>query len=367
MTATGLEQRRVRLAQRLARRNLDAWLLVPGAGLRWATGLDTDASERFSALALTAADRPVGVVPSFEADRWAEALPSARLFTYRDETGAGAAAARAFGGFGGRAVALGAEFAAMRLTERAVVESVVPRARWHPIDADLSALRQVKDASEQACLREAAAIASAAMRAGVEAAVVGASERAVAAACAAVLVAHGTWSPFGVHVASGARGAAAHAVTTQRVLAPGDLCWMDLGAEVQGYCADITRTVAVGPPGDAAAVALAAVRAAQAAALAAIAPRVRAADVDRAARGAIAAAGLGAYFTHRTGHGLGLSVHEAPYIVDGNEEPLQPGMVFTVEPGVYIPGLGGVRMEDDVLVTAGGAQVLTADADAAGR
>ena len=367
LTPTVLEQRRVRLAERLARRNLDAWLLVPGPGLRWATGLDIQPSERLSVLALTASADVIGVVPSFEAERWAMALPAARFFAYRDETGAEAAVARAFGGFGGRAVAFGAEFGVMRLAERAAVEGAVPRARWHPVDADLGGLRQIKDEQEQACLRKAAAIACAAVRAGMDAVVPGASERFVAAACESVLLAHGTRSPFGVHVASGPRGAAPHAATTQRLLAPGDLCWIDLGAEVDGYCADITRTVGVGPLKAREFAAVASVQAARAAALAVIAPGVRSAEVDRAARGAIVAAGLGAYFTHRTGHGLGLSVHEAPYIVEGSEEPLQVGMVFTVEPGVYLPGVGGVRIEDDVLVTADGVEVLTADVGARQR
>ncbi len=359
--AAAVEQRRSRLAERLARRNLDAWFLVPGPGLRWAAGLDVRPSERLSVLAWTA-NGAVGVVPSFESERWAAALPEARLFTYRDEAGPEPAVARAFGGFGGRPAAFGAEFGVMRLAERAAVEAAVPRARWHPIDADLDRLRQIKDAQELACLRQAAAIACAAVRAGMDAAVAGASERQVAAACETVLLAHGTRSPFGVLVASGPRGAEPHAGTSGRVLAPGELCWIDLGAEVDGYCADITRTVGVGPLAGQAAAALEAVRAARAAALSAVAPGARAAEVDRAARAAIAAAGLGAHFPHRTGHGLGLSVHEAPYIVEGSEEPLQAGMVFTVEPGVYLPGVGGVRIEEDVLVTAGGVEVLTAAA-----
>ncbi len=250
----------------------------------------------------------------------------------------------------------------MRLFERVAVEGAVPRARWHDVEPDTAALRQIKDVTEAGSIRRAGDIARRAALAGVEAARPGTNERAVAAACRAVLAAHFTDSWFGVQVASGPRSADPHAHTSDRTLESGDVCWIDLGAVVDGYCADITRSFIVGDADKASpevARALEVVRAAQRTAIASVAPGVTAAAVDAAARSAITEAGLGAYFTHRTGHGLGLQGHEAPYIVDGNEEPLQPGMVFTVEPGVYIPGRGGVRIEDDILVVARGVEVLT--------
>ena len=351
--------RRQRLAERAQRKNLDGWILVPGPNLRYCTGLEIEASERVFLLGLGLGGQDVAVVPYFEAERVRQHLPGVRLITYRDESGPEAAIARAFGPVGLRPAHLGAEFQVMRLFERVAVEGSVPRARWHAIDHDLAVLRQVKDDREVGAVRRAAAIAVAAVRSGCAAVAPGVSEADVAARCQEVLLRAHTTSPFGVQVASGPRSADPHAQTSDRRMEPGDLVWIDLGAVVEGYCADITRTIGVGEPPEALRRALAVVTDAQARAIGAVAPGVSAEAIDAAARTQIAAAGLGAAFTHRTGHGIGLAVHEAPFIVDGNAEPLQSGMVFTVEPGVYLAGRGGVRMEDDVLVTAAGAEVLT--------
>ncbi len=354
--------RRARLAERLARRNLDAWLLVPGPDLTYLTGLQAEPSERVLVAAWSRDGAAWAVVPQFEAPRVRSALgPDVHVVGYRDETGPEPAMARAFAPFASRAAAFGATFGAMRLLERTAVEGAVPRARWHPIDADCAALRQLKEPAELQQIRRAALIAGRAVAAGLRAAVPGATERDVEAACNAVLLAHRTSSPFPVAVASGPRAADPHAGTSQRRLRAGEPCWIDLGARCGGYCADVTRTCVVPglEPDPEVAAALAAVRAAHAAALAAVRPGATAEAVDAAARESIAAAGLGAYFPHRTGHGLGLAIHEAPFLVDGNAEPLQVGMVFTVEPGVYLPGRGGVRLEDDVAVTSGGPEVLT--------
>jgi len=360
-----LRGRRSLLRTRLERRNLAAWTLVPGPNLRYFTGLEIEPSERVILFVEAAEGGAFAVVPHFEVERVRAALgaiPGLRIFPYRDETGPDPSLARAFGAMGTRPAALGAEFGVMRLFERAAVEGAVPRARWHALDADTAALRQVKDAVELAAVRRAAAIARAAVEAGLHAAVPGNSEQDVADACRGVLAAHHTHSPFGILVASGPRSADPHSGAGHRRLQSGDLLWVDVGAVVDGYCGDITRTVAVGEVDPELLRVLDVVSHAQRLAIAAVRPGVTAASIDAVARSAIAEAGLGAYFTHRTGHGLGLQEHEPPYIVDGNEEPLQVGMAFTVEPGIYLPGRGGARMEDDVLVTADGAEVLTAEA-----
>lgn len=355
----GYVRRRERLAERALRKNLDGVILVPGPNLRYCTGLDIAPSERIFLLGLGIGGQDVAVVPYFEAERARAGLPGVRLITYRDESGPEAAIARAFGPIGLRPAHLGAEFQGMRLCERAAVEGSVPRARWHAIDADMAVLRQVKDAAEIAATQRAAAIAVAAVAAACAAAVPGVSEAEVAARAQQVLQDAHTTSPFGVQVASGPRGADPHAQTSDRRLEFGDLVWVDLGAQVEGYCADITRTVAVGEPAAGLRRALEVVEEAQRRAIAAVRPGVAAEAIDAAARTLIAGAGFGAAFTHRTGHGLGLSIHESPFIVDGNAEPLQLGMVFTVEPGIYLAGQGGVRVEDDVLVTPEGAAILT--------
>jgi Xaa-Pro aminopeptidase len=164
-----------------------------------------------------------------------------------------------------------------------------------------------------------------------------------------------------------------HGRASDRVIQPGDLVVLDFGGVYGGYCVDLTRTVACGDPGAEARDWYEGVLAAQAAAIAAVRPGRPATDVDRVARTVLEERGLGHLFTHGTGHGLGLEVHEAPRVgrprVESGREPmpgtvpipehLEAGMTLTVEPGVYVPGRGGVRIEDDVLVTASGVEVLT--------
>jgi Xaa-Pro dipeptidase len=357
--------RRQALAERLQRRGLAQWVLVPGANLTYLTGLCLEPTERLFLFVHLADGSERAVCPALEAERVSQVLGSVRLYPYRDETGPGAALARALAALGTRAVDVAADFGSMRLFERAAVEDVIPRARWHDLRPDAMALRQVKDPDEIDAIAAAAGIAARAVAAGLAVARPGVGESAVRAACEQELLSADSFSPFRVMVASGPRTADPHAGPQARELQAGDACWIDLGATVRGYCADITRTVVLAGPGDAEArAALEAVVAAQRAAVAAVRPGVTAASIDAVARGALAAVGLAAHFTHRTGHGLGLEVHEQPAIVDGNEEPLRPRMVFTVEPGVYLPGRFGVRVEDDVVVTDGGCRVLTGDAPA---
>jgi Xaa-Pro aminopeptidase len=169
---------------------------------------------------------------------------------------------------------------------------------------------------------------------------------------------------FDTIVASGPHAALPHYRAGDRILVPGDLLVLDFGGVLDGYCCDLTRTVSVGWPSAESERLHDAVRAAQHAAIAAVGPGIDASAVDAAARGVLQARGLGEAFGHGTGHGLGLEVHEEPRISQrrGDAPPvaLAPGMVFTVEPGAYLPGFGGVRIEDDVLVTETGCEVLTA-------
>jgi len=224
--------------------------------------------------------------------------------------------------------------------------------------------RIVKDRVEIAALREAArrltpvaAAAFARIRPGV-------SERAIAATIERALRDQGFERPaFDTIVASGPNGALPHHRAGDRMLAEGDLVVLDFGGVLDGYCSDLTRTVALAPPSAEAQRVCAAVRQAQQAAIDAVRPGVTTTEVDRAARRVLEAHGLGEAFGHGTGHGLGLDVHEEPRLTrpraDVAPVPLEPGMVFTIEPGAYLPGWGGVRIEDDVLVTEHGCEVLT--------
>ena len=165
--------------------------------------------------------------------------------------------------------------------------------------------------------------------------------------------------PFAPIVSGGPNSANPHASPSERKLQAGDLLVVDWGATYDGYISDLTRTFAVGDVDDEYKKIHQIVQSANAAGRAAGKPGVPCAAVDKAARDVIEAAGYGVYFTHRTGHGLGLEGHEPPYIVEGNNVPLETGNTFTIEPGIYVPGLGGVRIEDDVLITENGAESLT--------
>jgi Xaa-Pro aminopeptidase len=236
---------------------------------------------------------------------------------------------------------------ALRATER-VVEQV----------------RVIKDDDEVATLREAARRLSPVAQAAFQMIRPGTSERAVAARIEAAIRDAGFERPsFDTIVASGPNAALPHYRAGDRVFERGDLVVLDFGGVLDGYCSDLTRTVAVAPPSAEAYRVHQAVREAQQAAIDAVRPGVATTDVDRAARRVLDARGLGEAFGHGTGHGLGLDVHEEPRVTrpraDVAPVPLEPGMVFTIEPGAYLPGWGGVRIEDDVLVTARGCEVLT--------
>ncbi|MDX1389634.1 MAG: M24 family metallopeptidase, partial [Acidobacteriota bacterium] len=164
---------------------------------------------------------------------------------------------------------------------------------------------------------------------------------------------------FETIVAAGPRSALPHARPSDRPLRRGDLVLFDFGATVDGYCSDMTRTFVLGPAAEWQRDAHQAVAVAQEAATAALAAGVQSRDVDAAARETLRAAGLADRFGHGTGHGIGLEVHEAPRIYARSDDVLQAGSVVTVEPGVYLPGRGGIRIEDDVVVEEGGARVLT--------
>ena len=242
-------------------------------------------------------------------------------------------------------------------------QELTPGVDWQPTDDLVENLRLIKDDAELAALRRAGRMLAqvATGLAGIVG--YGRTERDIARAIDAALERVGFERPaFETIVASGPNSAYPHARPTDRRLATGDLVVLDFGGVLDGYCVDLTRMAAVGPIDSAARSLFDAVYEAQRAALAAVRVGVTSSDVDRAARSWLENRGLGPAFCHGTGHGLGLEVHEAPRISraeSGQVTTLAPGMVFTIEPGAYLEGTGGVRLEDDVLVTTDGCEVLT--------
>jgi Xaa-Pro aminopeptidase len=243
-----------------------------------------------------------------------------------------------------------------------------------PTDGVVEASRVTKDAFEIAMLREGAVRLSHVARQVLRAVRRGQSEREVAAVIDDRLRGGGFEKPaFDTIVASGPNGALPHAQPGERKLTEGDLVVLDFGGVYASYCVDLTRTVSIGAPAPRAREVYAAVLEAHDLAIAAVAPGRSRFDIDAAARDALGRRGLAEAFGHGTGHGLGIAVHEDPRITRRRAEPpikseaegehsteqVSPGMVFTIEPGAYIPGWGGVRIEDDVLVTGSGVDVLT--------
>ncbi|MGD6943469.1 M24 family metallopeptidase [Cytobacillus gottheilii] len=224
----------------------------------------------------------------------------------------------------------------------------------------LRKLRMVKDEQELEIIREACALADYAIEVGCSEIAEGKTELDVLAAIEYALKKKGVNEmSFSTMVLTGANGASPHGTPGMTQMKKGDLVLFDLGVVWKGYCSDITRTVAFGDINDKQKEIYDTVLKAQLAAVEASKPGMTAADIDLTARNIIREAGYGEYFPHRLGHGLGISVHEYPSLTETNPLQLEKGMVFTIEPGIYVPGVAGVRIEDDLAVTENGVEVLT--------
>jgi Xaa-Pro aminopeptidase len=234
------------------------------------------------------------------------------------------------------------------------------RVRWLPSPPLVEKLRAIKDPSEIAAMRDAAVLISEVIAAILPRIQPGVSELDLAAEIEFTMKRRGASGPaFDTIVASGPRSAWAHARPSSKLLAKNELVVLDQGAILRGYCSDLTRTVFLGRSPDSVRRMYLAVLQAQQAAKSAVRPGIAASEIDRAARRVLKQYGLERFFTHSTGHGLGIEVHEMPRLAKKESFLLEEGMVITIEPGLYIEGLGGVRIEDDVLVTSSGHSDLT--------
>ncbi|MGW4022164.1 aminopeptidase P family protein [Streptomyces sp. NPDC005009] len=355
-TADDYEARMERAARQAADAGLAGLLVAPGPDLVWLTGYTpTAVTERLTLLVLTAGRDPVLVVPTLEAPD-AEHAPGASALTLRDWTdgkdpyAATAALLDADGRFG-----ISDNAWAMHLLG---LQKALPGTSYASLTEALPMLRAVKDAAELELLAAAGAAADAAFEEIRQVAFAGRRETDVAADLAALLRRFGHSQVDFTIVASGPNGANPHHEIGDRVIERGDMVVLDFGGLKDGYGSDTSRTVHVGEPTDEERRVHDLVREAQEAGFRAVRPGAACQDVDRAARTVIAGAGYGEYFIHRTGHGIGVTTHEPPYMIEGEEQPLVPGMCFSVEPGVYLPGRFGVRIEDIVTVTEDGGRRL---------
>ncbi|MEV4146915.1 Xaa-Pro peptidase family protein [Amycolatopsis sp. NPDC049691] len=354
--AAALRARLDRARSAAAAADTDALLIAPGSDLRYLLGQAGGSFERLTTLVVPADGTPALVVPKLEAPGYAD-VPTdelgVELLTWVDGDDPYKLVADRLGKPGRVAVS---DFTpALHVL---ALRSALGSAEQTLAGPVVRELRMRKDAAEIASLRDAGAAIDRVHARVHEWLRPGRTEAEVGADIAAAIVEEGHAQADFVIVGSGPNGASPHHDVSDRVIEQGDVVVVDVGGPLPaGYNSDSTRTYAVGEPRDAdVAETYAVLQRAQAAAVAAVKPGVTAEAVDAAARDVIAEAGFGEFFIHRTGHGIGLDVHEEPYIIAGNALPLEPGMAFSVEPGIYQPGRWGARIEDIVIVTADGVE-----------
>jgi Xaa-Pro dipeptidase len=341
---------------------LDLIALNPGPTLFYVTGLSFHLMERPTVL-LISRDKPPGLIlPEFEASKADGAPFEMRLFPYgEDEASRAQAFLSAVEFFGKDLKKVGVEPLRWRYFEGHLLETAAPVWQFTSAASLLEGLRIAKQPQEIEKMRRAVSMAEQALRATMPLAKIGMSERDLASELTAQILRAGSDSelPFGPIVASGPNSALPHATPSDRKLASGDLLIIDWGARYEGYVSDLTRTFAIGGVDPELEAMFRVVRDANAAGRDAVRSGASCGEVDLASRRVIEQAGYGGFFTHRTGHGIGLDTHEPPYIRSGDPLVLASGMTFTIEPGIYLPGRGGARVEDDVLVTESGSESLS--------
>ncbi|WP_327294599.1 aminopeptidase P family protein [Streptomyces sp. NBC_01197] len=355
-TADDYRARMARAAQSAADAGLAGVLVAPGPDLVHLTGYrPTAATERMTMLVITPGQDPVLVVPTLEAADAEHAVgaPALTLLDWtdgKDPYGITAALLSPDGRF-----AVSDNGWAMHLLG---LQRALPDSSYQSLTEALPMLRAVKDAPELARLGAAGAAADATYEEILKVRFSGRRETDVAADLAALLRQFGHSQVDFTVVGSGPNGANPHHEAGERVIETGDMVVLDFGGLKEGYGSDTSRTVHVGAPDAEEQRVHDIVREAQDAGCRAVRPGVACQEIDRAARAIITEAGYGEQFIHRTGHGIGVTTHEPPYMIEGEEQPLVPGMCFSVEPGIYLPGRFGVRIEDIVTVTGDGGRRL---------
>jgi Xaa-Pro aminopeptidase len=350
---------RVELARKAAAdAGIDALVIAPGADLRYLTGYKAHLSERLTCLVVPVAGAPFIVVPELE-EPGAQASPAGRTgiaIAAWGETDDPYALVAGRLPAGARRIAVDNHMWAEKVL---AFRAALPDAEQILAGKVLQELRMRKSPAEVEALRRAGAAIDRVHRRIGEWLRPGRTEREVARDIAEAIIEAGHETADFVIVASGPNGASPHHEVSDRTIRRGDPVVVDIGGTTEdGYCSDSTRTYAVGEPPAAFRELYEVLRQAQHAQIEAVRPGVTAEQLDAVGRDMIAAAGYGEHFIHRTGHGIGLETHEEPYIVSGSARPLEPGMAFSVEPGIYLPGRYGARIEDIAVCTEEGGERL---------
>lgn len=349
------QTRREKLVSRM-QQHMDIAILVPGPNMHYFTGLHLKQSERLTFAVITANNDLYFILPQVELNK-VDLSNGGVILSYSDEEGPTLAIQRLKKEMG-TLQTIGVEFDTMRVHEQKSIEMLTYE-NLSDIGESIRELRMKKDPQELAYMRQAVQIVEESLAATLPTIQVGVTEMEVAAQLEYEMRRRGSeGTPFGTIVASGYRGALPHGRASTKKIEAGEFIVIDFGAIYKGYVADMTRTVALGDVSPTLQNIYSLVKQANEAAIEAIKPGTTAQSLDCIAREIIRDGGYGDYFTHRLGHGIGLSAHEEPYLMQRNSLVLEEGMAFTVEPGIYIQDVAGVRIEDNLIVTNNGYENL---------
>lgn len=355
------KNRQKTLIELLPKHGFDALALNAGPTQTHFTGLHYHLMERPAVIILAPQHDPVLVIPGFEKGKVDGIGYPLKTLTYGEDPAEWQSVFNQAAGLLGSPKRIGVEGLRLRVMELRYLEAAFRGTSFEAAESLIAQMRMLKDESELAAMQRAVEIAEAALEATLAKVKVGMTEAAIAGELIQQLYTHGSDPelPFQPIVAAGPNSANPHATVSDRKVAKGDLLLFDWGASYNGYLSDLTRTFAMGEISEEFKRIYEVVKQANQAGREAAKPGAPCSVVDEGARDSIEDSGYGEYFTHRTGHGLGMEPHEEPYMRAGNTMKLEPGMTFTVEPGIYLAGKGGVRIEDNVVITKDGSRTLS--------
>jgi Xaa-Pro aminopeptidase len=348
-------KRAKRLRSDLEDEGLKGAVIVPGPNMRYYTGVNSLLLERPFMLMIPVEGDPHLVAPTLESGPYLDGTLKMKVHPWTDSEGSSDSISKAVKGAGVKG-----KWGVEGKVPFLFLEKLLKKSRIKPRSAEpiLQGIREIKDEEEVKLLKKSASILSRAYEKFPGLIKEGMSELELAKAASDAIFSEGATTVDDMLVQFGPSAADPHSLPSGRKLQTGDGIIIDVGSTFQGYFADVTRTFCLGSSPDLERV-YGQVLEAETAGVAKAGEKVKVGDVDAAARGTLMKAGMGKFFTNRTGHGLGLEVHEAPYIVEGGEEKLRQNMFFTVEPGVYLRGKLGVRIEDDVMIQGGKGAAIT--------